>query len=128
MQLISCWSRTDAQILKSQIDRIQIDIGEGSVTGYQPRITFEYEFNGQRTQSSNLCPDPRAYEFDDYVKAQKFLQSYETGNTVRVFVSGNNNAVLLNEFDWHRKSHYFAVFLSGILIAAIDTFLWMLQP
>lgn len=124
-----CWRKVlvarrfpyiEAIIVESRIADIEIDIGETSAKGFQPKITFTAWVNGHKVISDVLCPDASAYRFFNYQHASAFARRYPVGTLVQARQSNvlTTDLLLLSEVDWDRKSHYLG-------IAGLGIFVWL---
>lgn len=113
------WRRVPAVVLRAWL--CEVDLGPsdgGPIPGWQPRVQFAYEVDGERRESSTYCVDPLAFRYASHRKALKQLGQTPAGRAIDAFVSPDGVAVLFTGVDWARKSHYLAVGVSGVLLVA----------
>jgi hypothetical protein len=113
------WVCKQGQVVSTDLEEFP---GVGRFTRYsiwRPRIHYSYETDKVQKFDSKLALDKHSYEFVNKGAAQKFLEQYPKHRSVPVYLSANGDAVLLNDIDWPRKSHYLAIGLAGVLIATL---------
>jgi len=72
----------DATVVTTTVETVEQRRG----TGYAPRATFNYTYDGRRYTSANVYPGPLAREFDSEAAARAQLRGYEPGSTVTAYV------------------------------------------
>jgi hypothetical protein len=116
------WPKRPARVVKSWLAEIEIDYGEGSIKGWEPRIVFSYAGSGGPKTGACLSLDEKGFQFHRHGAAQRFLGKYPPGAEVVVHVSPRGEAVLLAEVNWYRKSHFLAWAVLGLLLVALAAF------
>lgn len=119
------WQRVDARILV--ILEKEIDEHENSIPTkyFYPEIEYEYTIENKLYVSNTVGHGIENYwvpEYDDSgwknKNEVKFWNSWKKNTMIQIFVNPNNPriSVIVNKLKSNRKSHYLAIFVSGILL------------
>jgi hypothetical protein len=113
------WTRLPARVVKSWLVEIEIDNGEGTTRGWEPRIVYSYAGSDGPRTGTRLCLDEKGFQYRSHFLALRFLGRFPPGTEVVAHVSSQGDVVMLADVSWDRKSHYLAwAVLSGLLAAA----------
>ena len=110
------WISVTGQVISCEIEELEVIGARYSL--WRPCIHYSYEFEGHRKTSSKLALDNLSHRFEARGKAQKFLEKYPKDKILSVYLSSDGDAVLINDIDWPRKSHYLAIGLAGLIVLA----------
>jgi hypothetical protein len=116
------WTKLPARVVKSWLAEIEIDIGEGSIKGWEPRIMFSYVGRGGPRTGTQLSLDEKGFQYSNHSAALRFLGRFPPGTEVVAHVPPSGGAVMLVDISWARKSHYLACAVSGFLLAILAAF------
>jgi len=117
------WPIVRAVITRSNLVEIDIDIGEGSIKGWEPRIQFTYAVGAERRSGSCISLDEKGFQYTNHLSAQRFIARYPVGQDVPLHLSHEGQAALLADVSWNRKSHYLAWGAFGALVFGLAVFL-----
>lgn len=115
------WHCVTGLVISTEIEKLEVVGALYSL--WRPRVHYSYEVNGLQKIDSRLALDNSSYKFNTKSQAQLFIAKYPKDMVVQVYLSAQGSAVLLNDIDWPRKSHYLAVGLAGVIITALGLFL-----
>ncbi|WP_243700419.1 DUF3592 domain-containing protein [Halorussus pelagicus] len=77
----------DATVTETSINRVAERRGR---SGFEPKVTFEYEYEGKSYTSKNLYPAQLTTNYDERSEAESVLEEYTAGDTVTAYVNPNS--------------------------------------
>lgn len=121
------WPKTDALLRMVQIGRWEEPNQYGSTTYAYPVVEYEYEVNDRRYIGSSVSFEMRnVWELADDLLAQRARWAgWKTGDRLPVYFDQEHpeHSVLFPRLTPRRRSHYLAIFVSGILCIAVGVHL-----
>ena len=116
------WSKLPARVVKSWLAEIEIDSGEGTTKGWEPRIVYSYAGSDGLRTGTRLSLDEKGFQYLNHRHALRFLSRFPPGTEVVAHVPPSGGAVMLADVNWYRKSHYLAWAVLSLLLAAAAAF------
>jgi len=127
-RLATKWPKIPARVVRSRVIKFIEPVEANHVTYFQPEILFEYQYQGQTLRSVDLCLDAGSYRFTKFNHASAVLEQFPDNKSIEISCSDKGRVVLFQDIDASRKQHYFAWFVTGVLVAALTSFmLWNLS-
>lgn len=95
------WAEVEAKIISSEVETVSMhnpsDRGPSNVTGWEPAITYRYNFKGKDYEGNQYTISSSASR--DHDKATSIVRAHPTGSTATVYVNPEkpSEAVLSRE-------------------------------
>ncbi len=123
------WPRTTGTISTTRIaERSVADSGHMRRTYFYPEIEFTYALDGRERSSARVALDPKSVWSPDRRTVEALVADLVPDARVTVYVDPRRPdlAVVFPGLSAQRRSHYVAVTLAGLLIAAAGVGVWRL--
>lgn len=116
------WTRTTGVIESSTISEYSVAVSKISrQTYFFPEVVFTYTAHGRPFSSTRAALDTRSIWSPDKKFIERMVQQFPPGAEVSVYVRPGKPdvAVIFPGLSAHRRSHYLALLVAGILLAAL---------
>ena len=125
---LSRWEKVQGELIQKDIGMYQVSSGASSYPDeyYFPLAYFSYSFEGENYKSNEYSYDRKSVWSTDKREIDAITEDLVLGNKVTVFVNPAQPemAVLNITVSKQRKSHCYALIVSGLLLIVIGTFAW----
>ena len=118
----SGWTKVPARVVKSWLAEIEIDVGEGTVKGWEPKIVYSYTGGAGPRTGNRLSLDEKGFQYRSQRLALRFIGRFPPGTEVVAHVAPHGESVMLADVNWDRKSHYLAWAVLGSLLVGAAAF------
>lgn len=112
------WPRVPATVLRCRLREFTLSGGDGPIPAWQPEVEFRFVHAGQERTGTRLCADERAWIFTSHHRALGAVARFRPGRELQARLAPSGEAVLVDDVDWARKSHYLGVGGGGLLLLA----------
>lgn len=115
--------------VKIDITDIKISSGEESlspynvVTYYFPVANYHYSYESHQYTGSRVAYDKKSIWSEDKNEIEELIKRISENRVAYINPDKPNDSVILRTLSKHRRSHYLALILSGILIIVIAAYL-----
>ena len=117
----TAWPQVEGVILSSEVTKRRVRRKKRRRTEYSPEISYSYEINGKKYQSSQIYIGSEARSSNNSRDAYKYINNYPVGKEVIVYYSKNeeSNAILETGV---KTTHYMFLGLS-VVFAIVGLFI-----
>jgi len=116
------WNKLPARVVRSWLAEIEIDNGEGTTRGWEPRIVYSYTGSDGLRSGTRLSLDDKGFQYHSHFLALRFIGRFPPGTEVVAHVPPHGEPVMLADVSWDRKSHYLAWAVLGVLLVVVAAF------
>lgn len=124
------WARATGVIESSAIGEYSVAVSEISRrTYFFPEVVFTYTARGRQFSSTRAALDTKSIWSPDRKVIERMMQQISPGTEVSVYVRPGKPdiAVIFPGLSAHRRSHYLALLVAGILLAALGYGVYVLN-
>jgi Protein of unknown function (DUF3592) len=114
------WLRAPARIAAASVE--QVYVGGATHIEYRPQVSFRYSWADREYESQRLTIANEDFRHHERQRAERLLAEYPVGAEHSAFVDPGNHAfaVLRANISAHRRSHYLALCVAGVLLMAVS--------
>ena len=122
------WKQTKGKLIKAGIGKYSVTLGQYSPpeANYYPLVCFSYSHKGYEGKSNKYAFDTKSIWSTDMQSVKRVLTEIEMQELLKVYVNPKHpdEAVLNITISSNRRSHSWALTVSGVLLACVGGLVW----